>query len=158
MYSAAHDPDNQPGLLVPWLYKKGVIREPTFSFLLTGLDGWSYLDFGKPDVNAMSNKNDLVYLDVKDNSEYWSNYITGFKWGVEDATSFKVRKAKAMTDTGQSCLSGPADIIYYIGDSLISLLETADSSEIDEMTFECSEREKLPSFYLLYGDYWFQVR
>ena len=156
MWSGANDPDNQPGLLVPWLYKKGVIREPTFSFLLDGMDGASYLDFGKPDVNAMSYMNDLVYLEVADKSEWWMNYITGFKWGVDDSSSFYLDKAKAITDTGQSCLSGPAKIVNQIGETLIRLLTTADSGNIEEAWFECRERNILPSFYLLYGDYWFE--
>ena len=158
MWSGANDPDNQPGLLVPWLYKKGVIREPTFSFLLDGMAGMSYLDFGKPDINVMSNKNDLIYLDVEENSEWWMNYVTGFKWGVDDSTSFKLDKAKAITDTGQSCLSGPAKVVDHIGNTLISLLETVDADNIEEAWFKCKERTNLPSFYLLYGDYWFEVR
>lgn len=119
--------DNRDALLTPFLFEAGVIREPSFSFLLSGLEGQSYLDFGTPDINAMSNANDLVYVDVTDrNGSWWTNAITGFKWDLEGATEFKLDKAFAMTDTGQSCLSGPPEIIEYINEKLFSLIENPE--------------------------------
>ena len=75
--------------------------------MLTGLEGESYIDFGAPNTSAMSNPRDLVYLDIEYNSEWWTSSITGFKWDVEDATEFKIERTYALTDTGQSCISGP---------------------------------------------------
>ena len=62
-----------------------------------------------------------------------------------------------MTNTGQSCLSGPAEVINYIGDSLLSLIENVEGTDMSDSSFPCEERYMLPSFYLLYGDYWFEV-
>ena len=63
-----------------------------------------------------------------------------------------------MTDTGQSCLSGPAVLMNYIGDTLLSLIENIQGEDLSDATFDCGSSNNLPSFYLLYGDYWFEVR
>ena len=50
-----------------WMYSMigdTSIVSNTFSFFLTGKDGASYIDFGEPDTAAMSDPNDLIYIDV----------------------------------------------------------------------------------------------
>ena len=63
-----------------------------------------------------------------------------------------------MTDTGQSCISGPKFVMNYIGYMLFSLIEDPWGTDLEEGWFKCNERTKLPNFWLLYGGYWMEVR
>jgi hypothetical protein len=58
-------------LLIPKLYKEGLISKPIFSFSLQGEDGDSFLDVGKIQDQAMNDTNDLVYLKATKNVLYW---------------------------------------------------------------------------------------
>ena len=99
--------DRWERLLIPHLFYENVIGESMFSFYLTGYEEESYIDFGAYDKNAITDEDDIVWLDVINNDRWWTNYITGFKWGSQDPVLYSFVKTKAFTDTGSSCIIGP---------------------------------------------------
>ena len=58
------------------------IGEKTFSFLLTGLSGQSYIDFGPPNTAAMSDPASVVYVPIKSENIHWTAEVTGFRWNA----------------------------------------------------------------------------
>ena len=128
-----------------------------FSFYLTGHEDDSYIDFGAYNKHAITDEDDIVWLDVLDNDRWWTNFITGFKWSFPNPVHYRFEKTKAFTDTGTSCIIGPQDYIQWILNVLIDMLGSSQSSSKWGTVFDCSEVSNLPSFYLLFGDYWFEV-
>lgn len=66
-------------MIMPKLSENSDITEQTFSFYLTGLFGDSYIDFGEPNA-ALIGSDPVVYLDIEDESKYWTSKISGFRW------------------------------------------------------------------------------
>lgn len=129
-----------------------------FSFYLTGREDDSYIDFGMYDKNVMVSEKDIVWLDVLKNDRWWTNYITGFKWSLySNPILYSFDQTKAFTDTGTSCLIGPKDYVDWILDTLMDMLTTSKASVKWGTVFSCSEVSSLPSFYLLFGEHWFEV-
>ena len=114
-------------LLVPHLFssQNEVIDDNMFSFYLTGHADDSYIDFGKYDKHAITNENDIVWLEVLDNDRWWTNYITGFKWGYSNPMLYSFEQTKAFTDTGTSCIIGPKDYVDWILSTLTDQLTSA---------------------------------
>ena len=108
--------DKDDVMYVPELHKAGLISENVFSFFLTGSAESSYIDFGKPNESAMSDEDDLVWIESKNIGGYWTNYVNGFRWSGAnmDETSYSLDKKWALTDTGSSCILGPPNAIDYI--------------------------------------------
>ena len=89
---------NTDRLLMYSLYDDGVISENKFSVALKDFDaeetlGLSHIDFGPPDITAMSDESDLIWFDVIPGDFYWSNYVSGIKFDglkedVDSAFSF----------------------------------------------------------------------
>ena len=51
---------------------------------------------------------------------WWTNYISGFKWGGEDnPVLYQLTTAKAFPDTGTSCLIGPDLELGWIKEQLL---------------------------------------
>ena len=48
---------------------------------MTDTDNDSYIDFGTPNTAAMSDPADLIYIDIIDNNIWWTEYVTGVRWG-----------------------------------------------------------------------------
>ena len=100
-----------------------------------------------------------MWLDIVDDDPWWTNYITGFYWGsVESPTLYKIAKAKASTDSGTSCIVGPTEYLNWIISHLVSMLSTYTMHSKWGFVFQCAEKYLMPSFYLLVGDHWFEVR
>ena len=96
-------------LLVPALYKAGIISQNQFSWMLETDDHDSYLDFGPADESIMSDPKDIVWLDILDDDYYgyfWTNYMYGFTLSNTDQV-WSTKKTPAITDSGSSCLVGP---------------------------------------------------
>jgi len=76
---------------------------------LTGTSGSSYIDFGTPNPSIVTDSSKVVYLDILDENPWWTQKITGFRWGDDwdDDTEYKIPSAEAITDTGTSCIAGP---------------------------------------------------
>ena len=96
-----------------------------FSFYLTGHEDDSYIDFGAYNKHAITDEDDIVWLNVKNNDRWWTNYITGFKWSFPNPVLYKLEKTKAFTDTGTSCIIGPQDYVDWILKVLIDLLSSS---------------------------------
>ena len=64
----------------------------------------------------------------------------------------------AITDTGASCLIGPSEYVDIIYNSILA--QTSVNVEDDGWgdIFWCSDIPNLPSFYLNFGGYWFEVK
>ena len=128
-----------------------------FSFYLTGHLEDSYIDFGPYDENAITSMDDLVWLDVIQGDKLWSNTVTGLKWSHKSSELYRLEQTKAFTDTGTSCIIGPQDYIKWILETLEDILVSSQSSLKWGTIFDCQEINSLPSFYLLFGGYWFEV-
>ena len=102
------------------MHNAGIISENTFSFLLSGNNYDSHIDFGTPDESAMSDPDDLVWIPSKNIRGYWTDYVTGFRWrgGGQEDTSYALDSKWALTDTGSSCILGPPDVIDYITETV----------------------------------------
>ena len=145
---------------MPELYRAGSINQNVFSFFLTGLEGSSYMDFGKPNPNAMSNEDDLVWIQSRNINNMWTNYINGFRWRGDgiDRDEYYLANTFALTDTGSSCILGPSDTINYIVSNVENLVGDTYQDSRWGMLFWCDKRDNLPDFELLFGGYWMQVR
>ena len=95
------------------LYEDGIVSENTFSFLLTDAPwttGDSYIDFGAPNTSVMSSEDDIVWIDSTSHGGWWTNYVTGWRWANSE-TEYAVTRRWALTDTGSSCILGPAETV-----------------------------------------------
>ena len=153
---------SKTSLFVPKLKADGVISEATFSFYMDLRTDSSYMDFGTPDP-AMAT--DVVWLDVladsrvySDWQNWWVNEVRGLYWQGEEPRLYKLRALAALTDTGSSCIHGPGPYIRYLKDTILSQVSaTTETVDSWEHYFDCDERSSLPSFYLLFGEHWFEV-
>ena len=97
-------------LLIPSLYKQGVISKNQFSWVLETDAHSSYLDFGPADESSMSNPKDIAWLDILDDDYYgyfWTNYMKGFSLS-NTAEIWNFNATPAITDSGSSCIIGPS--------------------------------------------------
>ena len=81
MWSAMNVGGEEDTLYVTWLKKKGAITESTFSWYMTGTSGTSYIDFGTPDASIVGDGTNVHWVETKSNSAWWTNNVTGMKWG-----------------------------------------------------------------------------
>ena len=61
------------------LYSAGKINEPVFAFYLAGTEEQSYLDVGVIQESAMRNPDEMVWIDVENESFWWEASISGIK-------------------------------------------------------------------------------
>lgn len=157
-------------LFVPKLKADGVIDEATFSFFLDHRSSTSYVDLGTPDP-AIATEDSVVWIEVARNSRilygedynnFWNSEIRGLYWqslSGEDPNLFKLRNMAAITDTGNSCIYGPSLYIQYLRDKIASLIPQTEEGTAGswDFYFDCALRSSLPSFFLLFGEHWFEV-
>lgn len=150
------------GLLVPHLYDQGVISSNIFSFYLSSSDedNDSFIDFGTPNPAVTTyGMDEVVWLDVIAGEPWWTNKITGIQWDIKLRNAiFSFEETKAFTDTGTSCIQGPSLMIQFIKDTILEQLPEYYKDAFWGELFDCDHREELPSFWLLFGSYWFEVR
>lgn len=115
----------------------------------------SSLDIGFFDEAKMSDPADLLLFDIVSEDFWWTTYVEGIRFGDSVEQAYSVTKMKAFTDSGTSCLIVPNDYFNWIIDNLE---EYTDKGLTVGYYVACSERTKLPSIWLLYGGYWFEVR
>lgn len=163
MWSGANG--NTNGLLVPYLYNSGIISSNMFSFYLSSTDeaNDSFIDFGAPNTAVMSTSmEEVVWLDVLNddgNETWWTNKITGIQWDIKLRQAiFSLTETKAFTDTGTSCIMGPSLMIKHIKDTIKGELPRYYLDDYWGELFDCDYRKEMPSFWLLFGSYWFEVR
>ena len=127
MWSGNSPSLDQEEMFMNKMVETSLIDKNIFSFYLTGVDGDSYIDFGEPNPAAMSDPADLVYMDVIDDTPFWTEYVTGirFETGVDsngDLTyeSYSIPASKSETDSGSSCIIGPTKYINTIRDKIVA--------------------------------------
>ena len=125
---------------------------------MTGTGGTSYIDFGTPNPAAMSDPNDIIYIDQQANAQHWTNTVSAYKWKSSDV-EVPLSAKDALTDTGSSCIIGPKDSVKPIRDAIIAKIPNKTTHSSWGYLFSCSEAlEANESFYLKFGGYWFEVR
>lgn len=160
LWSGNVDSYDKSQMLLPSLVKSSTITEAVFSIYMSGTDGETYIDFGKPDTTIMTDPTSIVYLPILSNNSYWSSTIEGFRWGQTmqlEQKEFAVSKANAFVDSGASCIVGPSDAIDYIRETIVGLTSDFQSNSVWKFSFDCKEVAKFPEFELLVGGYWFRV-
>lgn len=146
-------------MLMPGLVTDSTITEEIFSFYMTGLSETSYIDFGTIDSSVVTDSSDITWISIESENYWWTNKVTGFRWGDDwsDDTEYAIPELEGFTDTGTSCISGPsASINSFMG----TILNTSGSTEMDDSwdyIFNCSDKDDMPSFELLFGDFWMKV-
>ena len=57
---------------------------------MTGESGSTYIDFGTPN-SAIYDASKLIYISVKSNTYWWTNYVRGVRWttNATDTTEYK---------------------------------------------------------------------
>ena len=78
----------------------------------------SFIDFGTPDVNAMSNPMDIVEIDMM-NDFFWSAFNTGVSFGKPNKTNsfaYPGTDVYSITDTGSSTILIRADYFEAVID------------------------------------------
>ena len=163
MWAGNTGSSDETEMLMPNLVADSTISDNIFSFYMTDTDGQSYIDFGAIDSSVVTNSGDVVYID-SESSEWWKNQVTGFRWGPEhdDDTEYVITPGDDdITDTGTSCILGPRRYMKYIRSVILNKFSSDNrlrfSSWKRDYIFDCSLADEMPSFDLLYGDYWFQV-
>ena len=94
-------------LLVQKLYEANVISKPQFGFYLAGTEEQSYLDIGQFQNSSMRNPEELVWIDVENESFWWEATISGIRFTSADKSTTDeysiMSGSTALTDTGSSC-------------------------------------------------------
>lgn len=77
------DADDQYGPnYIKSLHTSGALTDQVFAFYFNSdAFGSSFIDIGVIDESHMSDSNDLVTLNVVEEDFWWSNYVTGIKFG-----------------------------------------------------------------------------
>ena len=150
------------------LTTKGHIEEQKFSFYFSGQRGVAYIDFGTPQVDAMSSADDIRWINVLDDF-FWSAYNQGIGVGSTDPEDtyayspikkhpdFVVNNAMyTIIDTGSSALI----VSNYYFEDLIRLI--FDKVGDDEYKFQGGYvytrcYDNFPPLYFMFDDYWIEV-
>jgi len=136
------------------------ITEKKFSWYMSGLSGSTYIDFGAPNT-AVYDASNLIKMSIKSDNYHWTNTITGIRWKTNsnDKTEYKFTEKNALTDTGSSCIIGPASEVNYFKNTILNMIPNVETHSSWSYQFDCSDSSAtaLPSFELLFGGYWFEV-
>ena len=150
------------------LTTKGHIEEQKFSFYFSGQRGVAYIDFGTPQVDAMSSADDIRWINVLDDF-FWSAYNQGIGVGSTDPEDtyayspikkhpdFVLNNAMyTIIDTGSSALI----VSNYYFEDLIRLI--FDKVGDDEYKFQGGYvytrcYDNFPPLYFMFDDYWIEV-
>jgi len=161
------------------MYDQGIIGERVFAIAMRGEtdSGDSWMDVGFYDEDAMDNPDDLVWIesiwDYWWDDYWWHNYMTGLRFrdqvsvGISyddsvlnaDEIAIDNYEVLSITDSGSSCIA----LSKYVYDYVIGrLLDSLSYYEYDNVygwgyLFYCSDVPNLPTFDVLFGDYWLEV-
>ena len=147
-------------MFVPEMVTDSTITDKVFSWYMSGKAGKTYIDFGTPNSSIYDNAK-LIYIPIKDNNYWWTNSITGVRWTKNSANrvEYKYTSSNALTDTGSSCIIGPAAMVDYFKNTILNTIPKVETHSSWDYQFDCSDAptSSMPSFELLYGGYWFEV-
>jgi len=141
-------------VLVPALYKAGVISNPIFGWYLTGMSDESYLDIGIIHSNSIREGEEIVWIDVVNNDFWWTNYMTGIKIGDK---RYSIPTAKVMTDTGTTCAYVPSSLYSALEYVVLKQVRVKGYDAQGYPYFACADIPKLPVIEFLIGGYWLQM-
>jgi len=110
-------------MIIPEMVADSTITEKVFSWYLSNEAGKSYIDFGAPN-SSVYKSSELIYMPIKSDSDYWTSSIKGVRWSTNsnEKTEYKVTERNALTDTGSSCITGPAGDIEYLRNTILNLI------------------------------------
>jgi len=150
-------------MFMPKMTADSTITQKVFSWYMTGQSGKSYIDFGAPNTAVYSSPSSLFWIDILSDDYWWTNRVTGVRWssGVPDtSTEYKYSSKKGLTDTGSSCLIGPKAEVDYFKNTILNTISGVTSHSGWGTQFDCSDANiaTLPTFELLFGGYWFEVK
>ena len=112
----------QEEMIMNKMFDDSTIDEKVFSFYLTDLAGSSYIDFGTPNTAVMSDPADIIWIPIEDDDYWWTAKVQGLRWGslMNDSTEYMITEADALTDTGTSCIIGPASEVNSIRNAMLA--------------------------------------
>lgn len=147
-------------MFVPEMVTDSTITDKVFSWYMSGLAGKTYIDFGTPN-SAIYDAAELIWIPIESNDYWWTSKITGIRWtkNSNDSVEYKYPEAKALTDTGSSCIIGPEKEVNYFKYTILNTIPGVETHDSWGYQFDCSASTAtaLPSFELLYGGYWFEI-
>ena len=77
---------------------------------------------------------------------------------MNDPTEYALNEMNALTDTGTSCIIGPSTEVNSIRNWILEQSDNVSTSTSWDYTFPCADAANMPSFELLYGGYWMDVK
>lgn len=116
------------------------------------------MDFGAPNQAAMSNPSDLIWITADSQYQHWTSTVGGMKWSGTDTVPVTFTNQVGLTDTGSSCIVGPRASIEPIQTTIYNKITNKVANSNWDYIFSCSQINNLDSFFLQYGDYWFEIR
>ena len=128
---------------------------------MTNQSDQSYIDFGTPDASIIGDGSEIFWLSKDDPySPWWTNEVRGMKWKdvMNDTYETTFTPTEAITDTGSSCLIGPSEYVDIIYNSILAQTSVSVEDPSWGDIYWCSDIPNLPSFYLNFGGYWFEVK
>ena len=146
-----------PTLLWQALKDNSVITNRIFCFGLRLSTGTSFLDMGS--VILSNTKGGVVYYVPAITDFWWTNYVTGVKFGTGQNldNAYTLTSYKAFTDTGAACTYIPTEYYAFITAELISKATSPVASTTWGYTMPCSDASNMDSVKFLYGDYWLEM-
>ena len=119
MWTGDHPESDQEEILMNGMGSTSALDKKIFSVHMG--NEWngeeSYIDFGTPDEDAMSDPAELVYIDSMDGQPWWAENWTGVR--LSDGSEYSIPETFTITDTGASCFIGPAEVIGTIYEDVL---------------------------------------
>ena len=123
------------------------------------MDGDSYIDFGTPNTAVMDGS--VTYINIESSNPWWTAQLEGFRWtaNMDDTAEYAIKTGDyALTDTGTSCIIGPADEVDVIRNSILETMDIVYEDTNWGYIFACpADYSTMPAFDFLFGGYWLNV-
>ena len=102
---------------------------------------------------------EVVYIDSLENQPYWTSNVTAYRFhnsfdGFKSERGMSSGANLSITDTGSSCIIGPADEMEFIISTIINHIALENEVTVDDYwgyTFECQSTADQPILELLFG-------
>lgn len=144
------DHENGPDFIDAMINSE-VLTNSTFAFSLSNDEEQSYIDFGNIRDAAMSDPEDLKYLQLEDHF-FWLGQWTGIRFGEDKEQAFKFAETDVVYDSGSSISMVPEHLAPAFFQKLLTDHEYVQWEDV--FLVGC-DMEGWHSVYLLTGDhYW----
>ena len=107
----------------------------------------------------MSSSSDMVNVPIIPGDGYWSNYVTGVKFGDTEEEEWLMESTYTFIDSGSSYITIPVAYYEWFISHLSGFVPSgfvAYSGNVKKMS-NCDELSQLPSVSFLYGTYFFEL-